>query len=81
VVLASRDSGKVHLVAAVSPDLVERLHAGRLAGAIAEQVGGRGGGRPDFAQAGGKSPEELARALESVPALVRDQLAGAEVQA
>ncbi|MCP4202903.1 MAG: alanine--tRNA ligase [bacterium] len=74
VVLGTREAGKVHLVAAVSQDLVERVHAGKLAGAIAAKVGGRGGGRAEFAQAGGKDPDELPKALESVPELVREQL-------
>ncbi|MFQ5525596.1 MAG: alanine--tRNA ligase [Thermoanaerobaculia bacterium] len=74
VVLGSREAGKVHLVAAVSPDLVDRVHAGKLAGSIAAKVGGRGGGKPDFAQAGGKHTEELPRALESVAELVHEQL-------
>ena len=77
VVLASRDGGKVHLVAAVSADLVRRVHAGKLAGSIATRVGGRGGGKADFAQAGGKDTEALPQALEAVPELVREQLAAA----
>jgi alanyl-tRNA synthetase len=81
VILGSREAGKVHLVAAVSQDLVGRVHAGKLAGAIASQVGGRGGGRADFAQAGGKDPDRLSAALEGAPELVRDQLAAAGVEA
>jgi len=75
LVLGSRAGGKVVLVAAVTPDLAERgLHAGRLAGEVAKAVGGGGGGRPDFAQAGGKNPEALPEALARVPDLVRAQL-------
>jgi len=75
LVLGSRTGGKVVLVAAVTPDLAERgLHAGRLAGEVAKAVGGGGGGRPHFAQAGGKNPEALPEALARVPDLVRAQL-------
>ncbi len=76
VVLASRDEGSVRLVATVSRDLTDRLHAGRLAQRIAALVGGRGGGRPDFAQAGGRQPERLPAALGAVPDLVREVLGG-----
>ena len=74
VVLGSRGEGKVALVAAVTPDLVGRLHAGNLVKAAAAAVGGRGGGRPDFAQAGGKDPERLPQALEAALAEVESQL-------
>ena len=67
----------MHLVAAVSPDLVEKVHAGKLAGAVAEKVGGRGGGKAEFAQAGGKDTEELPRALDAVADLVRAQIGAA----
>jgi alanyl-tRNA synthetase len=76
VVLASRDDGKVALVVAVTEDLSRRLHAGRLAQSIAELVDGRGGGRADFAQAGGRSPEKVDAALGAVGSLVKAQLAG-----
>jgi len=62
------------LVAGVSADLTARLKAGDLVGAVASQVGGRGGGRPDFAQAGGTQPENLGTALASVASLVRTRL-------
>jgi alanyl-tRNA synthetase len=74
VVLASREEGKVSLVAAVTADLVDRLHAGRLAGRIAEHLGGKGGGRADFAQAGGREPDRLPAALAAVPDAVREAL-------
>ena len=74
VVLASRADGRVSLVTAVSKDLAERVHAGQLASQIAALVGGKGGGRPDFAQAGGREPEKLPEALGAVPELVRTQL-------
>ncbi len=75
IVLASVKKGKVVLVAGVSADLVGRLQAGDIAGAVAAQVGGRGGGRADFAQAGGTEPEKLGAALAGVEKLVRDRLA------
>jgi alanyl-tRNA synthetase len=58
------------LLAAVTKDLVKRVNAGKLIQSIAPIVGGAGGGRPDFAQAGGKDPSNLARALERVYALI-----------
>ena len=75
VVLASVESpGKVVLVAGVTADQTSRIKAGELAGAVAAQVGGRGGGRADFAQAGGSKPEALDAALESVQEFVRARL-------
>jgi alanyl-tRNA synthetase len=75
IVLGTVQEGKVVLVAGVSADLVARLRAGDIAGAVAAQVGGKGGGRADFAQAGGTQPENLGAALASVEALVRNRLA------
>ena len=66
IVIGSADSGKVRLAAGVSKDLVTRVQAGNLVNFVAEQVGGKGGGRPDFAQAGGSQPENLDGALTSV---------------
>ncbi|HSM13796.1 MAG TPA: alanine--tRNA ligase [Thermoanaerobaculia bacterium] len=77
VVLGTRDGGKVTLLAAVTPDLRDRVPAGRLVKEIAVVVGGSGGGRPDFAQAGGKDPERLPEALARVPEAVGALLAGA----
>jgi alanyl-tRNA synthetase len=75
VVLASVESPvKVLLVAGVTADQTSRIKAGELAGAVAAQVGGRGGGRADFAQAGGSNPEALDAALESVQEFVRARL-------
>jgi alanyl-tRNA synthetase len=74
VVLASVHEGKVLLVAGVSDDLVARIKAGEIAGLVAAKVGGRGGGRADFAQAGGTQPENLAAALAGVESLVRSRL-------
>jgi alanyl-tRNA synthetase len=75
VVLASVENpDKVLLVAGVTADQTDRIKAGELAGAVAAQVGGRGGGRPDFAQAGGSKPEALDAALGSVEEFVRTRL-------
>ncbi len=77
VVLASVEGPeKVVLVAGVTADQTARIKAGELAGVIAAKVGGRGGGRPDFAQAGGNNPAALDAALASVPDLVRARLGG-----
>ena len=67
VVLGSVQGRKVRLVADVSKDLTDSLHAGRIVGAVARRVGGKGGGRADFAQAGGTLPEKLNEALALVP--------------
>jgi len=75
VVLGTVEADKVVLVAGVSADLTARLKAGDLVGAVASQVGGRGGGRADFAQAGGTQPENLPAALANVVSLVRTRLA------
>ena len=74
IVLATVQDGKVVLVAGVSADLLDRMKAGEIAGAVAAQVGGRGGGRADFAQAGGSQPENLGRALAGVESLIRAHL-------
>ncbi len=66
VVLASSEDGNVAIVAAVTKDLTAKVHAGKLAGAVAQAVGGKGGGRPDMAEAGGKNPAALPAALTDV---------------
>ncbi len=77
IVLASVENpSKVVLVSGVTADQVSRVKAGELVGAVAAQVGGRGGGRPDFAQAGGNNPDALDAALASVAPFVRQRLAG-----
>jgi alanyl-tRNA synthetase len=63
VVLASAEEGGVSIVAAVTKDLTAKVHAGKLAGAVAQAVGGKGGGRPDMAEAGGKDAAALDGAL------------------
>jgi alanyl-tRNA synthetase len=76
VVLGSVESdSKVVLVAGVTHDQTGRVKAGELIGAVAAQVGGKGGGRPDFAQAGGSKPQALDDALASVAPWVRARLA------
>ncbi len=75
VVLASVKGEKVSLIAGVSKDQTQRIKAGDLVNAVATQVGGRGGGRPDMAQAGGNDPAALDDALKSVPDWVRENLA------
>ena len=72
VVIGSAGDGKVRLAAGVSKDLISRIKAGNLVNFVAQQVGGRGGGRPDFAQAGGSQPENLDGALTSVQAWVSE---------
>jgi alanyl-tRNA synthetase len=72
IVLATVKEGKVVMVAGVSADILDRYKAGEILGKVAAQVGGRGGGRADFAQAGGSQPENLAAALSGVESLVRD---------
>ncbi len=74
VVLAARDAEKVSLIATVSKDLTDRLSAGNLVKTLAAVVGGRGGGRPDFAQAGGREPDKLPQLLAAVPGVVGEQL-------
>ena len=74
VVLATVEDGKVRLVAGVTPAETARIKAGDLVNAVAQQVGGKGGGRPDLAQAGGADPSQLDKALSSVPEWVRAQL-------
>ncbi|MBI4984059.1 MAG: alanine--tRNA ligase, partial [Rhodocyclales bacterium] len=66
IVLAAVADGKVSLIAGVTADLTAQVKAGELVNAVAQQVGGKGGGRPDMAQAGGTQPEHLAAALASV---------------
>jgi len=75
VVLGSVENGKVHLAAGVTKDNIGKIKAGDVIKPVAEQVGGKGGGRPDFAQAGGSKPEALDQALQSVSAWVAERLA------
>ncbi|MDY0050515.1 MAG: DHHA1 domain-containing protein, partial [Halothiobacillaceae bacterium] len=74
IVLAAVEDGKVRLVAGVSNDATGRIKAGELVNVVAQQVGGKGGGRPDMAQAGGTQPENLENALVSAIEWARNQL-------
>ena len=74
IVLASAGDGKVSLVAGVTADLTAKVKAGELVNHVARQVGGKGGGRPDMAQAGGTDPAGLPAALASVKAWVEQRL-------
>lgn len=74
VVVGSVDGGKVRLAVGVTKNNTDRIRAGDLIKPVAEQVGGKGGGRPDFAQAGGTKPDALDQALGSVPGWVAEQL-------
>lgn len=74
VVLCTVEADKVSIVAGVSKDLVEKVQAGSLVNMLAQQVGGKGGGRPDMAMAGGNNPAALQAALASVKAWVQEQL-------
>jgi alanyl-tRNA synthetase len=74
IVLASVVDGKVALIAGVTADQTGKVKAGELGNMVALQVGGKGGGRPDMAQAGGTQPEHLAAALASVTDWVRAKL-------
>jgi len=70
VVLASTSDGKVQIVVAVTPDLTARIKAGQIVKELAPIVGGAGGGRPDFAEAGGKQPEKIDEMLAAREAVV-----------
>ncbi|MFC7369251.1 alanine--tRNA ligase [Vreelandella zhaodongensis] len=72
--VADATAGKVSLIAGVTQDLVGRVKAGELVNHVASQVGGKGGGRPDMAQAGGSQPDALPAALDSVPAWLKNTL-------
>ena len=74
IVLASVSDGKVTLIAGVTKDQIGKVKAGDLVNFVAQQVGGKGGGRPDMAQAGGTQPENLEKALAGVPEWVKAKL-------
>jgi len=75
VVLAAAEDSNVAIISAVTKDLTAKVHAGKLAGAVAQAVGGKGGGRPDMAEAGGRDASALPAALESVYSAVEGMLA------
>jgi alanyl-tRNA synthetase len=75
VVLASaQPEGKVAIIAGVTPELVKRIQAGKLVGAVAKLVGGSGGGKPDIAEAGGKDQSQIDAALKAAPGIVGELL-------
>ena len=74
IVLGSTEGGKVSLIAGVTSDLTSKLKAGELVNYVAQQVGGKGGGRPDMAQAGGTEPANVPAALGSVRQWVEQRL-------
>jgi alanyl-tRNA synthetase len=74
VVLASAEDSNVSIISAVTKDLTAKVHAGKLVGTVAQAVGGKGGGRPDMAEGGGKDPSALRKALEQVYADVESKL-------
>jgi len=76
VVVGSARDGKVSIIAGVSADLTDRLHAGRLVQSLAAQVGGKGGGKAEMGQGGGADSEALGGALDAVYAHVASQLVG-----
>ncbi|HEY8086116.1 MAG TPA: alanine--tRNA ligase [Methylophilaceae bacterium] len=74
IVLASTSEGKVSLAAGVTADLIAKMKAGELVNFVANQVGGKGGGKPDMAMAGGTEPAKLQQALASVAGWVKDRV-------
>ena len=74
VVLGVANNAKVNLIAGVTKNLTDKVKAGELVNFVASQVGGKGGGRPDMAQAGGDKPENLGQALDSVNVWLQDKL-------
>jgi alanyl-tRNA synthetase len=74
IVLGAVSDGKVALIAGITADLTGKVKAGELVNFVAQQVGGKGGGRPDMAQAGGTEPAKLPAALDSVKAWVEQRL-------
>jgi alanyl-tRNA synthetase len=74
IVLGSADDANVALISAVTKDLTAKVHAGKLVGPVAQAVGGKGGGRPDMAEAGGNDPAALPAALETAYSTVEAML-------
>ncbi len=74
IVLGAAEGNKVILVAGVTKDLTKRVHAGKMVNEVASRIGGKGGGRPDMAQAGGNDPSKLDAALANIPAWIETQL-------
>ncbi len=74
IVLAGVEDSNISIVAGVTKDLTAKVHAGKLAGAVAQAVGGKGGGRPDMAEAGGKDVSALPAAIAGVYTAVEGML-------
>jgi len=74
IMLATANDGKVGLISGVTKDLIGKVKAGELVNMVAQQVGGKGGGRPDMAQAGGSQPENITTALASVEPWLAEKL-------
>ena len=74
IVLAAVDGGKVQIAAGVTADSLGRIKAGELVNFVAQQVGGKGGGKPDMAMAGGTEPAKLGSALASVAGWVAERI-------
>ena len=74
IMLATANDGKVGLISGVTKDLIGKVKAGELVNMVAQQVGGKGGGRPDMAQAGGSQPENISTALATVQAWLTEKL-------
>jgi alanyl-tRNA synthetase len=74
IMLATANDDKVGLIAGVTKDLIGQVKAGELVNMVAQQVGGKGGGRPDMAQAGGTQPDNIAAALASVQPWLAEKL-------
>ncbi|HVW10296.1 MAG TPA: alanine--tRNA ligase [Bryobacteraceae bacterium] len=74
VILTGVDDGAVSIVAAVTKDLTSKIQAGKLVGSLAQAMGGKGGGRPDMAEGGGKDPSQLPKALASIASEVEAKL-------
>ena len=70
MVIACENEGKVQIVVSVTPDLVGSIKAGQIVKELAPMVGGAGGGRPDFAEAGGKQPEHIDEMLTAAEAVI-----------
>jgi alanyl-tRNA synthetase len=74
VILTGVDNGSVSIVAAVTKDLTSKIQAGKLVGSLAQAMGGKGGGRPDMAEGGGKDPSQLPKALANIASEVEARL-------
>jgi len=74
IVLGIAEESKVSLIVGVTKDLVSKVKAGELVNFVAQQVGGKGGGRPDMAQAGGTQPQNLDSAIASVKSWLEEKL-------